>query len=800
MAGPDPRDFGSKRGSGPQSGGSSAPDPRTFVTGQNLQGKPGTQAPNGWNTPFMERFQTQYKQAVDAGTAQDYFAEKKDGIALWDDQSGKNEYKFGDVFSGGKRVGNIYDQYGQTAADQMMKPLLMSSQEQLQGQTVEAKRDTINRDIRAAGTRREYDQQVAATKEAWGDTSAPVTTGGALGTGLLGAGIGAFLGPVGAAVGFGVGAAIGGTAAWLNRDELTDMAARGDVQANLAGKGGNMLAGGAARLQSWGQLAGKSMSPLSNFVHGSWDAAAGDLGDNKVAFYDTDNSGQPTRPGWLTGVDLAAGFGDSALQFASPLGRLGFQGQMGATVAGKTGGLVSSGSSFDERTGTYDNVFTDEKGNFDPLSTLGGVADVGIDAVQMLGGGAMGKVSQALTRGEASKLSSWTVGNAAEGAAAREAKAQARNVEEFAGIKFFKDADGNVERAKVSALSMFAPSEAVQYLGARASAQLAYGAGPGAVSPQQLYSAAKRMSQGSNTWKSALVNGFGEGTEEFVQSVAEAVSHNQAPDLQEAATSAAYGFAAGAGMSAGARMFGRSARDRQFAQAQFLYGMRNNNEVLDRKTWDGMTPEQQRALTSLDEQSAEALQKVAQTQADKMKFSATSSQPDINRVVDAVRQQEIVERSTLNDALDGNYLVSRASHEIDDHMMVGSIETVSNLLRNALRGVQEQTRGATDEAEKQKLIGAANALAPIVRLHETASDLFYRSTVTPQAQRLLVDTLNELLQAGYEVNPSPMQWARLQGRASALLAEADNADPAEPSAFAYAVYAKAPERIVALAP
>ena len=254
----------------------------------------------------------------------------------------------------------------------------------------------------------------------------------------------------------------GGTAAWLNRDELTDMAARGDVQANLAGKGGNMLAGGAARLQSWGQLAGKSMSPLSNFVHGSWDAAAGDLGDNKVAFYATDNSGQPTRPGWLTGVDLAAGFGDSALQFASPLGRLGFQGQMGATVAGKTGGLVSSGSSFDERTGTYDNVFTDERGNFDPLSTLGGVADVGIDAVQMLGGGAMGEVSQALTRGEASKLSSWTVGNAAEGAAAREAKAQARAVpEEFAGIKFFKDADGNVERAKVSALSMFAPSEAV---------------------------------------------------------------------------------------------------------------------------------------------------------------------------------------------------------------------------------------------------------------------------------------------------------------------------------------------------
>ena len=99
------------------------------------------------------------------------------------------------------------------------------------------------------------------------------------------------------------------------------------------------------------------------------------------------------------------------------------------------------------------------------------------------------------------------------------------------------------------------------------------------------------------------------------------------------------GIAAGAGMSAGARMFGRSARDRQFAQAQFLYGMRNNNEVLDRKTWDGMTPEQQRALTALDEQSAQALQKVAQTQAEKMKFSATSARPDINRVVDAVRQQ-----------------------------------------------------------------------------------------------------------------------------------------------------------------
>ena len=91
------------------------------------------------------------------------------------------------------------------------------------------------------------------------------------------------------------------------------------------------------------------------------------------------------------------------------------------------------------------------------------------------------------------------------------------------------------------------------------------------MSPQQLYSAAKRMSQGSNTWKSALVNGFGEGTEEFVQSVAEAVSHNQAPNLQEAATSAAYGFTMGAGMSAGARFFGRPAKDRQFAAAKALY-------------------------------------------------------------------------------------------------------------------------------------------------------------------------------------------------------------------------------------
>ena len=769
MAGPDPKDFGRRGGPGQQSAGGSAPDPRSFVTGQNLQATPGSQAPNGWDTPFMQRFQTQYQQAVDAGTAPTYFAEKKDGIALWDDQSGKNEYKFGDVFSGGKRVGNIYDQYGAAAADQMMKPLIMSATEQTQGQTVADKRATMNRDIKAATTRAAYDQQVQQTKESWGDTSAIAAGGGALGTGLIGAGIGSFLGPVGTAVGFGIGAAIGGTAAWLNRDELTDMAARGEVQAELAGQGGNAVAAGTARLQSWAQLAGKSMSPLSNFVHGSWDATAGSLGDNKVSFYDVDKSGQPNRPGWLTATDLVASLGDSALQFASPAGRLGFQGYMGGTVAGKTGGMVATGGeTFDERSGTYDNVFTDEQGNFDPLSSAAGLTDVGIDAVQMLGGGAMGKVSQAFTRGEGSKLSEW--GRTAAGAEARATRAAGRP-EEYAGIRFTRDADGNIDKARVSALSMFAPSEAIQYLGARGSAMLAHGRKAGPVSPQELYVAAKRLSNGSTLWKSALVNGFGEGTEEAVQAVAEAVSHNQAPDLGDVATSAMYGFASGAGMSVGARMFGKSAADRQFNQARLLHGLRNNGQELSRDTWEMMSPDQQVALASVDEESLNRLTELANDEAKKMKMSATRSTADINRVVDAVRQQEVLERSTLNDALDGNYLVSQAGYDIDDHMMVGSVEGVTNLLSNAMAGLAEQRQGENDPTMNARLGATAAALEPIVRMHEQASDLFYNEATPAPVKRLLVDTLNQLMQAGYEINPTPQHWARLDGRLSSLRAE-----------------------------
>ena len=125
-------------------------------------------------------------------------------------------------------------------------------------------------------------------------------------------------------------------------------------------------------------------------------------------------------------MDVAAGLGGAALQFTSPLGRLAFQGQMLGQIGGKTGTLaMTGGTSFDERTGQFDNIFTSEDGSINIGSGLAGLGEIGIDVLQLGMGRGLGKYAK----------NSWGLTGAKAGADGT------RSVVE-SGLKFTVDAGG----------------------------------------------------------------------------------------------------------------------------------------------------------------------------------------------------------------------------------------------------------------------------------------------------------------------------------------------------------------------
>lgn len=706
-------------GSADASSGSAA-----YVTGGN------TQAPgNGWDTPFFMKFVDNYQKAMDEGRADKYFEDPAaSGIVMADgqkDASGR-VLEFGDVYDNGKFVANLYKDYDKSRADSVMGQLVLSADEQLNGVSVDAKRAEIQRNVQSAQSRASYDQQVKDLKGEWGETGDEAALGGAVGTGLLGAGIGtAILPGVGTAVGGALGVGLGALGAWLNQDELTDMAARGEVQARQAEQESGAAAGTSARLQSWAGLAGKSMSPVGNLLHGGYDAAVegARFGDNnESAFYKVDEvTGQQVRPAWMTAADVGAGFADAALQFASPAGQVGFQVQMGGTIAGKASTMLTTGGkTFNERTGRYDSVFTDEQGEFDLASSAAGVVDVGIDVIQL----GMGR-------------------GIAQAARAARGAAPATDSVIQAGMKFTLDAEGKVISHRL-ATSVLAPSEAIQALGVRAGALLEKGRRSGALSSDDLYRATQRMHEGP-VLGAALVNGFAEGGEEAVQAVAEPMSHGEQVDPNEMMNSFFMGTAMGAGMSAGAR-YRSNPGGREFSRAQVL-GFAGS-----RADWDALADDARRQYRTTHPAVERALTAEANAAAKNMELKATESVPALQRVVDAEHAMRAAEQSSQNLAIEGSYVISQASYDIDDHMVQGSINTVEKEFGAALRGLQEQIATETDAELAVDLPLVEQALTAWGKRVSLARIAFYAKGASKDDQRAVATAINALLARGYEVD------------------------------------------------
>lgn len=125
-------------------------------------------------------------------------------------------------------------------------------------------------------------------------------------------------------------------------------------------------------------------------------------------------------------------------------------------------------------------MFVSGDGGFDPAG-FAAIGDIGIDVLQLgIGRGVM-KGAKALGR-ESNPI--------VERLSGQRGLFSGKRTREIAGMKFTRDADGNIEKARMSFMAA-APSEFVQYLSARGSAVLAKKS-PLDVTPNDLYEAAQR--------------------------------------------------------------------------------------------------------------------------------------------------------------------------------------------------------------------------------------------------------------------------------------------------------------------
>jgi Ni/Co efflux regulator RcnB len=101
---------------------------QSWFSGANLEGPM-----NGWATPFVEAYQSQYDEAAQAGELGSFFdRDGATGVVLYDHRSTSDEkkkYSFGDIYEGGEKKGNVYDLYDRDTANMMMGAFMLSGDE-----------------------------------------------------------------------------------------------------------------------------------------------------------------------------------------------------------------------------------------------------------------------------------------------------------------------------------------------------------------------------------------------------------------------------------------------------------------------------------------------------------------------------------------------------------------------------------------------------------------------------------------------------------------------------------------------
>lgn len=781
---------------------------RDWYTGANASGiNSGYDITDG----FIDKMQTGYSQAREQeGGLRGYFDFKKSGgtgVATYDYEEDDRKYSFGDIYEDGVFKGNIYDE--SKGVDKYTADLLMldltetketkarlfasSDREERVAKAVQDRRAKNNVEIpqgRAAADFEEDVQERQATFQEGPRDEIAATAAGAAGGAALGAGIGSAVLPgPGTLVGGITGGVLGGVGGFLNRDELTDAAARAYEVTGLATEEFGLWRGGlTAGLNQWSGVSMKLLNPFGNLTRGTYDLAAGDLGDGREAFYEVDDEGNSQAPTWMKVVNVGSMVADGLVQFASPTGVALYSAGMGSSIVGEMGLMAGTGSSFDDRRGGFDNVWTDEQGNFDLSSGLAGIGKIGVDVIQMgMGRGLVNRVAddraelglkgvqgltggtRAWTRQAADKVSDklplWAGGS-------RGLEEGQRRVR-MGGSSFTQDMRTGeiIEGSRRATLSILAPSEAAATLSVgNLARRQALRDQRNTVVADDYYRAAQSFAMGEHKLQQAFVNAVGESMEEGLQAVLEPLSHNHAPDAAEIYESMAAGAAMGLGMSIGANLYAVSQDDRMFAAAQASHAMAGLPE-LTRSQWRALTQIEKQAAAAMTPMAAKMAQAVAEKIQDSQGATMTASVSDIARLDDAIRTAQDSSLARASSRTDGAYVITgiEDAGTLDDKgnllpgsmssdSVVSSHEQVAISMRAHLIGLNEQVEYLNNQiaeardAVAQELAGANERLARLQR-HLATAQLTVEMAVPIQTSiEEAVNEINSYLEAGDEVS------------------------------------------------
>lgn len=632
---------------------------KSWYAGANSEG-----TKNGWDTDFYatalggtlasgQQVQGQYAEwqnkAAQEGRGSrffDWLDTRKNpnatGVATWEDQS--RGIRFGDVFNGGKKVGNLYDDYDQATADVMVGEFLFSNDEkermfrdpnrqQVYRTAVEERKVQETDRAKYSKSAEDFDRDVKATEDAWhgverdaqgnvvsdsmGAGEVGTVLGGVAGGTALGAGIGTmFGGPLGTLIGGVIGGVAGGVSSFLNQDQLIEVGARAwevtdranQMYGTKDGIAGNIQTIGIG-IQEFSGLAMKFIAPVSNTVQGIYDWKHGDIGDATSEFYAMDpETGQRKRNGWWQALDLTATLGDSALQFSSGYGIWAYMGTMMGNVGGNVVGMTT-GAGFNDMTGQFDE--------YDGWREWGSaIGSLGIDVVQLGTAGAIAKagksVQAAFGKGTVSTTeASWIkpVEKATDKLYGRLGRGEAtENAVNINGMRFFLDDAGNAVGARAT-IELLAPSEFMRWIPTGWRARTMRDLDGGAVGADDMFRAAMEMTRHGSTFRTSLMTGYAEGAEEFAQAILDPGKFGHDISWDQVLEATLYGAASGMGMgAAGARPRPKQA-DIEKAQARFHYTSRTGHNPTDAEwdqKWSALTAaEKKRLVVSTTDEDAQ---------------------------------------------------------------------------------------------------------------------------------------------------------------------------------------------------
>ena len=708
---------------------------RNWVSGANMQG-----TDNGWDYTegFNAKMQEGYDKAAEEGTLRQYhdFANSKGtGIVQFDyvsDADPNRKYRFGDIYEDGEFVGNLYDEkamgFSKETANILLGEFMLdrrtksevataSDSDARRQREIDAVRERNQTEIPKAWQALETQGKIEDKQESFQEglkDDILSTLAGATGGAATGGGAGAVVGAVpGAVVGGVIGGVVGGVGGFLNRDELSQAAARATVVTGMADEEFGRVRAMFTGVHQWSGVAGKTLMPLSNTVRGIYDATEGTTGDGVEEFHAVDDDGsRKASPLWIA-ADLGASVGDSLLQFASPLGRQLYTAQMSANIIGQTGQLATTGQTFDDRRGGFDNIFKDDQGNADLSSGAAGIMSIGIDVVQLGMVRGLSK-SVAASREQANlvdkvgagRLRNWVSERTPYALGGTKGLEAGQKVVHVGGAKFIVDDAGKVvEGSRRMTMAMLAPSEALPYISSSMMARRAAvrrSQGPMAVTTDDYYRAATSLANGQRKVTSAFLNSFGEASEEAAQAILEPLSHDGRIDPWQVMESAAYGGAMGLGMSLGTTMRAPNQDQRLRAQAEANYLMTFGTEMPE-GMWEQLSQADKQARAMMGTQAQEIGQKVFARIKDEQSATLTANVPELARLRDAQLTAQESALAKISAKTDGTFVIGQLEFagEMDENgellpgsmpnNAVGSSATqVAQNLRMHLEGLQIQ--------------------------------------------------------------------------------------------------------------